>query len=66
MVFIRHWRLENSPLTMQNSRANVEWPMTIFYSDTEPLSKYSPVTLHLSPVTRILGENPDLIYRYIF
>ena len=50
---------------MQNSLANVQWPMTIFYSDMEPLSKYSPVTLHLSSVTRILGENPDLIYKYI-
>ena len=25
----------------------------------EPLSKYSPVTLHLSPATRILSENPE-------
>ena len=32
--------------------------MTILYSDVEPLSKYSPVTLHLSPATRILNENP--------
>ena len=32
--------------------------MTIFYSDMEPLSKYSPVMLHLSPTTRILNENP--------
>ena len=31
--------------------------MTIFYSDVEPLSKYSPVMLHLSPTTRILNEN---------
>ena len=31
--------------------------MTIFYSDVEPLSKYSPVMLHLSPATRILNEN---------
>ena len=30
--------------------------MTILYSDIEPLSQYSPVKLHLSPVTRILGE----------
>ena len=66
-VFIRHWRSENSSLTTQNSLANVQWPMAIFYSDIEPLSKYSPVTyLHLSPANRILGENPDLIYRYIF
>ena len=30
--------------------------MNIFYSDMEPLSQYSPVTLHLSPATRILYE----------
>ena len=30
--------------------------MTIFYLDMEPLSKYCPVTLHLSPATRILNE----------
>ena len=30
--------------------------MTILYSDIEPLSQYSPVKLHLSPATRILGE----------
>ena len=33
--------------------------MTIFDSDVEPLSKYSPVMLHLSPATRILNENPE-------
>ena len=34
--------------------------MTIFYSDVVPLSKYySPITLHLSPSTRFLNENPD-------
>ena len=32
--------------------------MTIFYSYIEPLSRYSPVTLHLSPATIILNENP--------
>ena len=31
--------------------------MTIFYSDVEPLSKYSPVTFNLSPATTILHEN---------
>ena len=36
--------------------------MTIFYSDVEPLSKYSPVTSHFSPATRILNENPDHIH----
>ena len=28
--------------------------MTILYSDMEPLSKHSPITLQLSPATRIL------------
>ena len=32
--------------------------MTIFYSDVGPLSIYSPVTLHLSPATTIVNENP--------
>ena len=32
--------------------------MTIFYSEVEPHSKYSPVMFHLSPPTRILNENP--------
>ena len=44
--------------TMQNSMANVQKPMTIFYSDTKPLLKYSPVRLHISAATRILNENP--------
>ena len=35
--------------------------MTIFYSDMEPLSEYFPVTLHLSPVTRVLNENPGRV-----
>ena len=34
--------------------------MTIFFSDMEPLSQYSPVKLYLSPVTRILSENPEM------
>ena len=33
--------------------------MTIFYSDVEPVSEYSPVMLHLSPATRILNENAN-------
>ena len=33
--------------------------LTILYSDVEHLSKYSPVTLHLSPATRILIENRE-------
>ena len=32
-----------------------------FYSDMEPLSKYSPVTIQLSPATRILSENPLMV-----
>ena len=43
---------------MQNSTANVQKPMIIFYSDWEPLLKYSPVTLYISAATRILNENP--------
>ena len=31
--------------------------MIKFYSDAEHLSKCSPVTLHLSPGSRILNEN---------
>ena len=34
--------------------------MTVFYSDVEePLSKYSPVMLHLSLATGIFNENPN-------
>ena len=44
--------------TTQNSTANAQKPKTIFYSDTELLLKYSPVTLHISAATRILNENP--------
>ena len=29
-------------------------PTTIFYLDVEPLSKYSPLMLHLSPATFVL------------
>ena len=59
-VFIRHWRLENYLFTMRKSPANVQKATTIFHSDVEPFSKYSPVMLHLSPATRILNENPML------
>ena len=38
--------------------------MTIFHSDMEPLSKYSPSMLHLSPVTRILSENPERVKHF--
>ena len=40
--------------------------MTILYSDVEPLSKYSPVMLHLSPATRILNENPVVAVNFLF
>ena len=33
--------------------------MTIFHSDVEPFSKYSPVMLHLSPAAGVFNENPD-------
>ena len=51
-----------SPFTMKNSLANVWYRVTIFYSDEEPLSKYSLVTFRLSPPTRILNENPVSFY----
>ena len=35
-------------------------------SDLKPLSKYSPVMLHLSPATRILNENPVKRQEYVF
>ena len=54
MVFIRHWRTEDSLFVMHNSLANLWSPVTILYLDVEHLSKCSPVTLYLSPATRIL------------
>ena len=35
--------------------------MTILHLDVEPFTKYSPVTLHLSPATIILNENLAII-----
>ena len=58
-LFIRHWKLDNSPIILQNSLPNSQKPMTIFYSDVEPLSKYSPAMLHLSPSTRIANHNEN-------
>ena len=55
MVFIRHQRSKNSLFTTQISMANIGYPMTILYSDVEPLSEYCPVMLLLSPATRILN-----------
>ena len=50
---------------MKNSPAKDRLPGTISYSDEEPLSKYSPIMLHLSPATRILNENP-VIHAFLF
>ena len=60
MVFIRHWTWDNSLFTTQISPVNIALPMTIFFSDVEPLSEHFPVTLHLSPATRILNKKPGL------
>ena len=35
-------------------RLTLSKPTTIFYLDVEPLSKYSPLMLHLSPATFVL------------
>ena len=43
----------------------MKYPTTIFYMDVDPLQKYSPAMLHLSPATRIFNEKPcisELIY----
>lgn len=32
-----------------------------FYTDVEPLEKYSPAMLNLSPAARVLIENPVII-----
>lgn len=37
--------------------------MTILYSDVQPLPKYSPEPLHLSPGTRILIENHECYFK---
>ena len=59
---MRHRQSKNSLFTYtHNSLANVRWPMTILHLDVEPFTKYSPVTLHLSPATRILNENLAII-----
>ena len=34
--------------------------LLFFYSNVEPLSKYSLVMLHLYPATKILNENPEM------
>ena len=57
-IFTRHQRSENSPfITRFSSKRSIAHDY--YYSDAGPLSKYSPVTLHLSPAPRILNDNPD-------
>ena len=53
MVFIRHRRSENSQFTMKYSQAEVRVPMTIFYSDEQPLSQNSSVKLYFSPAVYV-------------
>ena len=53
-VFIRHWGLENSPATTQNSPAKFR----LFPKRALPFHNNSPVTLHYSPATTILNEIP--------
>ena len=48
---------------MQNSVANVQQTVTIFYPDAEPLLKYSPVTLHLSPLL-VLMKTLMLLFQF--
>ena len=48
---------------MQNSVANVQQTVTIFYPDAEPLLKYSPVTLHLSPLL-VLMKTLILLFQF--
>ena len=48
---------------MQNSVANVQQTVTIFYPDVEPLVKYSPVTLHLSPLL-VLMKTLMLLFQF--
>ena len=57
-VFIRHRRSENSPSTTQNSPAKFcSLPeRTLLFHDN------SPTTLHRSPATTILNENPDYVH----
>ena len=40
--------------------------MTILYSDVEPLSKYSPVMLHLSPTRCNLSLSTNFLYTVYF
>ena len=53
-VFTSHRRSENSPLILLPRILLLTFSsLWLFFIQTEPLSKYSPVTLYLSPATRI-------------
>ena len=54
-VLIRRQKSENYLFTMHHSPTVA---YDFFYSDMKPLSKYSPVTLQLSPTSRIRNEYP--------
>ena len=43
-----------------SAKRSVAYDYYFFYSNVEPLSKYSPVMLHLSPATKLLNENPEM------
>ena len=53
-MFIRHRRSENSPSTTQNSPATFRF----FPERASLFHNNSPATLHCSPATTILNENP--------
>ena len=53
-MFIRHQRSENSPATTQHSLAK----FCLFPERPLLFNNNSPVTLHYSPATTILNENP--------
>ena len=54
-VFIRHWRLENSLATTQNSPAK----FCLFPERAMPFHYKTPVTLQYSHATLILNENHE-------
>ena len=60
-VFIRYRGLKNSVYYAEFTSLCLV-ANDYFYSDVEPLSKYSPVILHLSLLTRILHENPAMLF----
>ena len=60
-VFIRYWRSENSPSVTQNSPAKFH----SFPGRASLFHNNSPATLHCSPATTILNENPENVMRRI-